>query len=75
MVAISWLLTIYVNFLTIVEKVFNLVLLQGVVDAKCKFWDYDFGRAILLPWLDIVSKDQHCQEENNEGHIFLPLKW
>jgi hypothetical protein len=23
-------------------KGFSLVLLQGVVDAKCKFWYYDF---------------------------------
>jgi hypothetical protein len=25
------------------RKWFYFALLQGVVDAKCKFWDYDFG--------------------------------
>ena len=27
------------------RKRFYSVLLQGVVDSQCKFWNYDFGRA------------------------------
>jgi hypothetical protein len=25
------------------QKGFNSTLIQGVVDAKCNFWDYDYG--------------------------------
>jgi hypothetical protein len=53
-------------------KGFYLVLLQGVIDAKCKFWDYDFGHAscygdwTLFQKFDIAKKIM-------KG-TFLPLK-
>jgi hypothetical protein len=25
------------------KKGFNSTLIQGIIDAKCSFWDYDYG--------------------------------
>jgi len=48
-----------------------LVLLQGVVNAKCKFWNYDFGQAScyhdlplkLIPHSKVRKKD--CEEQKH----------
>ncbi len=43
MVATSQLLHHHRSNFLLLLKGFYSILLQGVVDAKCKFWDYDFG--------------------------------
>lgn len=55
------------------RKGFYSFLLQGVVDADCKFWDYDFGWAgrihdwVLFQKTEIEKKTMKCS--------FLPFKF
>ena len=55
------------------RKGFYFFLLQGVVDADCKFWDYDFGWAgrihdwVLFQKTEIEKKTIKCS--------FLPFKF
>jgi hypothetical protein len=49
-----------------------LVLLQGVVNAKCKFWNYDFGQASCYHDLTLFQKFD-IAKKIMKG-TFLPLK-